>query len=75
VKSGRASRLDLTVGPCNDTVLRETRIAIGYTVQPNTVILGPTWLAYDNTTDMLLVASTVDNTIFAVPYAGKQYPP
>jgi hypothetical protein len=55
VKSGTVSRLDLTVGPSDVTVLRETRIAMGYTVQPNAaaVILGPTGLAYDKTADIL----------------------
>jgi hypothetical protein len=44
VMSGTVSGLDLAVGPSDVTVLRETRIATGYTVQPNTaaVILGPT---------------------------------
>jgi hypothetical protein len=73
VVSGTVSRLDLAVGPTDVTVLRETRIAVGYTVQPNAgaVILGPTGLAYDKTTDVLYVASTADNKIFAVPHAGK----
>jgi hypothetical protein len=50
VKSGTVSRLCLTLGPSDVTVPRKTRIAMGYTVQPNTaaVILGPTGLACDN---------------------------
>jgi hypothetical protein len=77
VKSGTVSRLDLAVGPSDVTVLRETRIAMGYTVQPNAaaVILGPTGLAYDRSTDILYVASTADNKIFAVPHAGKAVSP
>jgi len=73
VKSGTVSRLDLAVGPTDVTVLGEVHIAKGYTVQPNAgaVILGPTGLAYDKTTDILYVASTADNKIFAVPHAGK----
>jgi hypothetical protein len=73
VKSGTVSRLDLAVGPSNVTVLRETQIATGYASQPNlaALILGPTGLAYDKTADILYVASTADNTIFAVPQAGK----
>jgi hypothetical protein len=72
VKSGTVSRLDLAVGPSDVTVLRETRIAMGYTVQPNSaaVILRPTGLAYDKTADTLYVASTADSEIFAVPHAG-----
>ncbi len=77
VKSGTVSRLDLAVGSSDVSVLRETRIAMGYTVQPNAaaVILGPTGLAYDRTTDILYVASTADNKIFAVPNAGKAVSP
>jgi hypothetical protein len=77
VKSGTVSRLDLAVGSSDVTVLRETRIAAGYTVQPNAaaVILGPTGLAYDRTTDVLYVASTADNQIFAVPHAGNAVSP
>jgi hypothetical protein len=77
VKSGTVSRLDLAVGSSDVTILRETRIAMGYTVQPNTaaVILGPTGLAYDRTTDILYVASTADNEIFAVPHAGNAVSP
>jgi hypothetical protein len=77
VMSGTVSRLDLAVGPSDITVLRETRIAMGYTVQPNAaaVILGPTGLAYDKTTDILYVASTADNSIFAVPHAGNAVSP
>jgi hypothetical protein len=73
VKSGTVSRLDLAVGSSDVTVVRETRIASGYSVQANAaaVILGPTGLAYDRTTDVLHVASTADNEIFAVPHAGS----
>jgi hypothetical protein len=73
VKSGTVTRLDLAVGSSDVTVLRETIIANGYTVQANAaaVILGPTGLAYDKITDILYVASTADNKIFAVPHASK----
>jgi hypothetical protein len=76
-KSGTVSRLDLAVGSSDVTVLRETRVATGYTVEPNAaaVILGPTGLAYDRTTDILYVASTGDNKIFAVPHAGTAVSP
>jgi len=73
VLSGTVSRLDLAVGPSNVTVLHKTEIAVGYAHQPNAaaLVLGPTGLAYDKTTDILYVASTADNQIFAVPNAGK----
>jgi DNA-binding beta-propeller fold protein YncE len=72
VLSGTVSRLDLAVGPSKVTVLHTTQIATGYTHQPNpaALVLGPTGLAYDKAADVLYVASTADNTIFAVPHAG-----
>ena len=72
VLSGTVSRLDLAVGPSNVTVLHMTQIAMGYAHQPNAaaLVLGPTGLAYDKAADVLYVASTADNTIFAVPHAG-----
>ena len=44
------------------------------TLEPNAaaLVLGPTGLAYDVTTDTLFVASTADNAIFAVPNAGNR---
>lgn len=52
-------------------------IATGYTVEPNSaaLVLGPTGLAYDPTTDTLYVASTADNAIFAVPNASSRKAP
>jgi hypothetical protein len=77
VLSGTVSRLDLAVGPSNFTVVHKTQIAVGYAHQPNAaaLVLGPTGLAYDKTTDVLYVASTADNKIFAVPHAGKAISP
>ena len=37
---------------------------------PAALIVGPTGLAYDVGADLLYVASTADNEIFAVPHAG-----
>jgi hypothetical protein len=77
VVSGKVSRLDLSVGPSNVTVMHKTVVAMGYTsnqFNAAALILGPTGLAYDNTTDILYVASTADNTIFAVPHAGGAGP-
>jgi hypothetical protein len=72
VLSGTVSRLDVAVGPSRLTVLRKTELAMGYTHQPNAaaLVLGPTGLAYDKGADVLYVASTADNKIFAVPHAG-----
>jgi hypothetical protein len=55
----------------------QTQIAKNYLVVANTaaVILGPTGLAYDAQEDVLYVASTADNEIFAVPNAGSRPAP
>jgi hypothetical protein len=72
VLSGTVSRLDLDVDPSKVTVRNMTQIAFGYAHQPNAaaLVLGPTGLAYDRAADVLYVASTADNAIFAVPRAG-----
>ena len=72
VVSGTVTRLDLAIMNGKPVVIGTTHIAKGYTVQPNmaAVILGPTGLAYDDDKDVLYVASTGDNKIFAVPNAG-----
>jgi hypothetical protein len=77
VKSGTVSRIDVAVGSSNVKVLSITQIAIGYTSQANSaaLILGPTGLAFDPLADMLYVASTADNTIFAIPHAAEATAP
>jgi DNA-binding beta-propeller fold protein YncE len=74
VLNGTVSRLDVAVGPKELTLLKLTTIAKGYPHDPNAgaVILGPTGLAFDRGTDMLYVASTDDNTIYAVPHATSR---
>lgn len=73
VASGTVSRLDVKVGAKGLTVTKMTTIAHGYTVQPNmaAVILGPTGLALDSRSDTLYVASTGDNSIYAVYNASR----
>ena len=77
VVSGTVTRLDLAIINGSPVVLSTTQIAKGYTVVANTaaVILGPTGLAYDAEKDVLYVASTADNAIFAVPNAGNRTAP
>jgi DNA-binding beta-propeller fold protein YncE len=77
VLNGTVTRLDLTITPSSVTVKAATVIASGYTSQENdaALILGPTGLAYDPEDDVLFVASTADNTIFAVPQAGSRTGP
>lgn len=73
VANGTVSRLDVTVGSKGLTVGKMTTIAHGYTVQPNVaaVILGPTGLAFNGRTNTLYVASTGDNTVYAISNAGS----
>jgi hypothetical protein len=76
-KNGTVTRLTLAISGMTVSVTSTTVIAKGYTVEPNSaaLVLGPTGLAYDETTDTLYVASTADNAIFAVPSAGTRAGP
>jgi hypothetical protein len=73
-KNGFVTRLNLAISASGVAVTNATVIAKGYTVEPNSaaLVLGPTGLAYDATTDTLCVASTADNAIFAVSSAGSR---
>jgi hypothetical protein len=75
VENGTVTRIDLKVPKSgNKIVVKDTvQIASGYTQQPNPAVfwLGPTGLAFNATKDILYVASTDDNTIFAIPDAAK----
>jgi sugar lactone lactonase YvrE len=72
VLSGAVTRLNL-IARANGTVVVKsmTQIASGYTTACNAaaVVVGPTGLAYDPDEDILYVASTADNEIFAVSRA------
>jgi hypothetical protein len=74
VNTGTVTRLNLVVSANAVRVASATVIASGYTVMPNpaALILGPTGLVYDTKTDILYVASTADNWIYAVPRAGSR---
>jgi len=74
VLNGTVSRLDVFVGPKGLTATGKTIIATGYTHVPNAaaLILGPTGLAFDDGADVLYVASTADNTIYAIPHARSR---
>jgi hypothetical protein len=73
-KNGSVTRLSLMVSSTGVSVITTTVVAKGYTVEPNAaaLVLGPTGLAYDPSTDTLFVASTADNAIFSVPHAGSR---
>jgi hypothetical protein len=71
VLSGTVTRLDLVFDDESSntvTVKNMTQIASGYThrLDPSALVIGPTGLAYDGERDVLYVASTGDNEIFAV---------
>jgi DNA-binding beta-propeller fold protein YncE len=71
--TGTLVRLDLSVGgPMGVTVNRTTQIASGYKVICDSVtfIDAPTGLVYDPRQDVLYVASTADNAVFAIGDAG-----
>lgn len=72
VLSGTVTRVDLQI-PLSGLpiVAAETQIASGYShrTDPSALVVGPTGLAYDVKGDVLYVASTGDNEIFAIPNA------
>jgi hypothetical protein len=69
--SGTVTRLDLTVTDTFATVVAATQIASGYQhrCDPASFLVGPTGLAFDAAHEVLYVASTGDNEIFAVANA------
>ncbi len=77
VSSGTVTRIDLRIADARKKnpvqVLKETQIASGYVVgcDPSALVIGPTGLAYDKAKDILYVASTGDNKIFAVANARR----
>jgi DNA-binding beta-propeller fold protein YncE len=74
VLNGTVSRLDVGVSAKGVTLLKKTLIGTGYTHMPNSaaLVLGPTGLAFDGGTDVLYVASTADNAIYAIPHASTR---
>jgi hypothetical protein len=78
VLSGTVVRLEVSVSPLNViTLSNPTVIANGYKfgLNASAFVVGPTGLAYDSEHDVLYVASTADNAIFAVPDAGSRPAP
>jgi len=72
VLNGTVTRLDVFVGDGNFHVLGVSQIAHGYAhrTDPAALVIGPTGLAFSPSTGLLYVASTGDNSIFAIPLAG-----
>jgi hypothetical protein len=72
--SGAVVRYDLDVDTSGVTVKKATQIASGYlhNCDPVTFVDAPTGLVYDQVRDVLYVASTADNAVFAVYDAGDR---
>jgi len=73
VLNGTVVRLDVMIDDDGIHLQKSTRVASGYPFRgdPAALVVGPTGLAYDPQRDVLYVASTVDNAIFAVFGAGN----
>jgi hypothetical protein len=68
VISGTITRLEISIKHETVTVLSKTKIGSGYLTAPNAaaLVVGPTGLAFDSVNDILYVASTGDNQIYAI---------
>lgn len=68
VLSGTVTRLKFRFSGDRFEVISKTQIACGYghRSDPAALVVGPTGLAYDRERDVLFVASTDDNAIFAI---------
>jgi hypothetical protein len=71
--AGTVVRLDARVVPGGLTILSHTQIGSGYMhrCDPAALVVGPTGLVYDPARDVLYVASTEDNKVFAVRHAAE----
>lgn len=74
VLSGTVTRLDLHLDDDGDSVqlLKATIIASGYNhrTDPAALVLGPSGLFFDSQHDILYVASSLDNAVYAVSHAA-----
>jgi hypothetical protein len=75
VLAGTVVRLNLNVSANGVTVVQMTEIASGYQHRGDPVAfeVGPTGLVFDPTQDVLYVASTEDNAVFAVQDAATRH--
>jgi hypothetical protein len=72
--TGVVERLDVDVGSASLTLRSATPVATGYVhrCDPMAFVVSPTGLALDRREDLLFVASTGDNAVFAVEHPGKR---
>lgn len=79
VLNGAVSRLDFDISENGDSIHLDqaTLVARGYSHRgdPSALVVGPTGLALDVAQDLLYVASTEDNAIYAVRHALKRDDP
>lgn len=75
VLNGTVMRLDLSFFENSDTVRVSATSQIGgnyaHRLDPAAFVLGPSGLAYDADNDILYVASSADNAVYAIPNAGS----
>jgi hypothetical protein len=73
VLNGTISRLDLQVSETRVSVEKALIISSGYGHRgdPAALEVGPTGLAFDAARDILYVAASFENAIYAIPNAGK----
>jgi hypothetical protein len=73
VLNGTVVRIDVAVNENGVQIKGATQIASGYAFRadPAALVVGPTGLAYDPQRDVLYVASTADNAVFALFGAGN----
>jgi uncharacterized protein (TIGR03118 family) len=75
VLNGVVTRIDLNIPKGGNPIVESlTRIASGYLTRtdPAALVVGPTGLAYDPNRNVLYVASTGDNEVFAISNAGSR---
>jgi uncharacterized protein (TIGR03118 family) len=73
VLNGVVTRINLSIPKHGHPVIQSlTRIGSRYLTRtdPAALVVGPTGLAFDSNRDLLYVASTGDNTIYAIPNAA-----
>jgi hypothetical protein len=76
VLSGTVTRIDLQVPEHGDNLVVHSMVQIGsgyaHRSDPSALVVGPTGLAYDAARDILYVAATANNAIFAIPAAAAR---
>ena len=74
VLSGTVVRLDMSISSTAVQIVRATQIGSGYNhrTDPAALVLGPSGLFYDQRDDVLFVASSFDNAVYAIPHAGAR---